>query len=183
MFTPDIGTRTEHIEGKKNYITNFLSQIQTSLGSNSPLNLACLTQTTSYLPSFPSESRAALAPLLFTLEQLSKHSYNQSAAWTSKSQGHHYLIFCEEHNIKDPYLLNVIPARRCCTFFTAYAVWLTLGNTLLSITIKSGTMNTNLHVMQPMWSRWANDLPMEWPMPIIPKLMPLPARHITLSSK
>jgi len=66
--------------------------------------------------------------LLIYSSFFSKHSYNESATWTSKSWGHHYLIFCEEHNVKDPYLLNVRP-EEACTFFVPYAVWLaSLGN-------------------------------------------------------
>lgn len=95
------------------------------------------------MPTFSSESRASIAPLLFTLDRLSAHSYNESAARTSNTRADHYLKFCAEVNVKDPYLTNVSPSD-ANQFFAAYAVYLAIGNTIKHITIKSGTITSYL---------------------------------------
>jgi len=51
----------------------------------------------------------------------------------------HYIQFCQAYKVKDPYLTKVSP-EDANMFFAAYAVYLAMGNSILSMTIKSGTI-------------------------------------------
>lgn len=99
--------------------------------------------STPFLSTLPTESRVPLAPYLLTLERLSSHSYNKDAARTSNSRANHYLKFCSDHKVKDPFLLHASYSD-ANKFFAAYTVYLAIGNTIRKTTIKSGTITSYL---------------------------------------
>jgi hypothetical protein len=85
MFSPEFGIKTEHIEGEKNKLADFLSRLRRTLGDNSPLNFSDLAQT---YPALHNCRRFHPSPELLSLLFSSLSSGSASIPTTRVPLGH-----------------------------------------------------------------------------------------------
>jgi hypothetical protein len=135
--------KAAYIKGEKNTIVDYLSHLH----QQDNFSQFCYTSLVAEkLPLFSPECRAALAGLHFTVDRVSEHSYSEINAWRDASSVRWYSDnFCRSHKIVDPYLLDINNYQEANLLCACFAVFLTLGHTLLCKTTKSGMIDNYLH--------------------------------------